>query len=172
MAALATHSRSRGRGGFTILELLLSLVAVAALATLAIPFHFDSADVSLENAAIQLAADLRMAQNRAAYLGRAVTLEFDADGHGYRMVEQVSRGPRVELVRRYDADGVFEGVRVRSAAFGSEGALARFGTRGSALSGGRVQLALHDEVRTLSLQADTGRLAIEDSSSGWVDDGL
>jgi prepilin-type N-terminal cleavage/methylation domain-containing protein len=172
MSAPARLRPSLGRRGFTIVELLLALLALAAIVSLAIPMYFDQPEISLENAAVQLAEDLRVAQNRAAYLGRVVTVEFDDDGHGYRTIESALSGPRASKARRYDADGVFEGVWIRAAEFGADGPKLRFDPRGRAVTGGRVELVFRGESRHLALEQGSGRISIEDSTSGWVDDGL
>ena len=72
-------SRPRRRG-FTIPELMIAVVAIAVVAGIAIPMHFGRSEVTLENAAILLARDLRAAQNNAAYMGRTMTISFDEEG--------------------------------------------------------------------------------------------
>ena len=56
----------RRRRGFTILELLAVVLLISMVAAVTIPAFFQDANVTLENASILLARDLRAAQNRSA----------------------------------------------------------------------------------------------------------
>lgn len=164
------------RAAFTILELMIAVVAIAIVAGIAIPLHFGRAEVTLENACILLARDLRAAQNNAAYSGRKMTVVFDEDGGGYRVVDDhgsVVEHPRTNgpFERRYDYDGVFRGVYVRMVELGEDRALT-YDQRGFALEQGRVVLAYDRDTRELVISRDTGDVNILDSSSGWVDKGL
>jgi len=161
------------RRGFTILELVLALTMVSAVATLAIPAYFDRGDVTLENAAVLLARDIRAAQNRSAYLGEPARIEFYADGAGYRATTwkgRIIHNPRTEepFVRDYSQDGVFEGVLFLEVEMGDEGLL-RFDARGRALDGGSVVLGYGSDRRTLLIESGTGKISILGSTSGWID---
>jgi type IV fimbrial biogenesis protein FimT len=163
----------RERSGFTILELVLALTLIAVVAAVAIPSYFQRSDVTLENACVLLARDLRGAQNRAAYLGRATRVEFLADGDGYRATEaggRTVRDPRSEepFERRYSADGVFEGVVVVDVRFGG-GRTVLYDERGSAVLGGEITLAFGPDTRTLVVEPLTGLVTIVGSTSGWSD---
>ena len=105
------------RRGFTILELLLVLIFVSTVAALAIPAFFSRPSITLENASVLLARDLRTAQNRSAYLAEESRMEFLRDGSGYRVTDlsgEVVRNPRTgeDFERIYPSDGVFRGVTV------------------------------------------------------------
>ncbi len=161
------------RRGFTILELVLALTLVSVVASVAIPAYFDRGDVTLENAAVLLARDMRAAQNRSAYLGEPSRIEFYADGTGYRATTwkgRIIRNPRTEeaFVRDYSQDGVFEGVRFHEVDMGDEGLL-RFDGRGRALDTGTVVLGYGVERRTLLIEEGTGKIRILGSTSGWND---
>ena len=166
----------RGRRGFTIFELLVALAILSIVAALAVPAYFDRHEVTLENAATQLARDLRATQNRAAYLGTAAELAFLDDGDGYRILEGTDSPfgsePREHHLRRYSRDGVFEGVRIERVELGAEQRAVAFDPRGRALHGGRITLGFDGETRTVAIQRGTGLISIADSSSGWRDDGL
>lgn len=164
------------RAGFTIPELLLAVVAIAIVAGIAIPMHFGRADVTLENACILLAEDLRAAQNTAAYRGQAMSVVFDEDGGGYRVVDEhgsVVQHPRTDLpfIRRYDRDGVFEGVHVRLVDLGDDRTLV-YDSRGFALEAGRLSLAFDGALRDVLVARDTGDVDLVGSTSGWSDGGL
>ncbi len=159
--------------GFTILELILALLLVSIIATLAIPMYFKNDEVTLENAAVLLARDLRATQNRSAYMGRAARVEFLEDGDGYQVLDadgNLTRNPRTDqpFVRRYSSDGVFEGVRIVEIEVGDDLFL-DYGSKGYATEEARLVLAFHGEVRVLLVERRSGRIRIMGSTSGWRD---
>ncbi|MEX1024646.1 MAG: type II secretion system protein [Planctomycetota bacterium] len=162
---------SRACAAFTLLELVVAIVGLSFTAAYAISFYFRAPDVTLENAAILLAQDLRVAQNRAAYLGEPGILELDVAG--YRLVDERGRvvlHPRTQLpfVRTWSADAVFEGVELAGADFAGDTRL-EFDGLGAALEGGHVTLAYGGDQRTLLISRGSGRVSIPDSTSGWLD---
>ena len=52
--------------GFTLLELLIALIAISVIAAVAIPAYFSRSDVTLENAAVLLARRARRRATEAA----------------------------------------------------------------------------------------------------------
>ena len=80
---LVPTDRASSRGAFTILELLVLLAVLSAVASLGIPAYFSRPAVTLDSAAKLLAKDLREVQNRAALYEEALMIRFDEDGHGY-----------------------------------------------------------------------------------------
>lgn len=119
------HERHAAKRGFTLLELLLALVATTLVAALAISFHFGRPEVSLSSAAELLADDLRLLQSRAISQGRPATLSFAQDGRGWVALPPDDALP----ARRLDSDAVFEGVRFEEASVPG-GGLLRFDARG------------------------------------------
>ena len=61
------------------------MAVISLVAGMAVPLYFERGEVTLENAAIQMAHDLRSAQNRAAFLGRSTSVEFLPEGAGYEL---------------------------------------------------------------------------------------
>lgn len=169
--------RTSLRAGFSLLELVIALTLVSIVASLAIPFYFERSVITLENAAVQLCRDLRAAQNRAAYLGITATVEFREDGTGYEVLGEGRTplpGPHgsPEFVREYTRDGVFEGVRILDLELNSDQRRIRYGPQGTAVEGGTITIEFQGDTRTVSVRRGNGLLAILDSSSGWLDDGL
>lgn len=161
--------------GFTLLELLVALVLISLLAAIAIPVYFGRGEVTLENAAILLAKDLRAAQNRSAFLSETTMVEPLAHGDGYRIMD--SDGLPVDnplnqlpFERRYSVDGVFRGVVVSAFELGPDGRLA-FDERGMASESGHFTLRYGDDERTVLITAPHGQIQVLGSTSGWIDRG-
>ncbi|TAJ07497.1 MAG: prepilin-type N-terminal cleavage/methylation domain-containing protein [Planctomycetota bacterium] len=165
------------RAGFSLLELLIALLAIALVAALAIPAWFSRHEVSLESAVQLLARDVRGTQNQAAWLDHPLAITFQPDGSGWRVVrfDPVVPAPldQGEMVseRVLSADAVFEGVRIDKVELGPERAL-RFDRFGQSLDFGSVTLEYAGERRTLLIDKGSGRLRIAGSTSEWTDPGL
>jgi hypothetical protein len=160
--------------GISLGGVIASLAGIALLAGVAIPTFFARHAVTLDNAAILLARDLRTVQNRAAHLGQATSLRFDL--HGWRAFDaqgrpltRFSSGDAIE--RRLDADAVFEGVTVESLDFG-EGARIHFDAHGRPDRGGSLEVVYRGERRRVRVSQGDGRVRIEGLRRRWIDDGL
>ena len=169
----STASPAR-RAGVSLGGVIASLAVVALVAGVAIPTFFARHGVTLDNAAILLARDLRSVQNRAAHLGQPTTLRFDT--HGWRAFDvhdrPLTRFASEELIeRRLDADAVFEGVTLESLAFGGDDAV-RFDAAGRPDVGGSLEIVYRGEHRRLQLAPADGRVAIEGLERAWTDEGL
>jgi len=162
------------RRGIDLGGVIASLAAVALLAGLVIPAFFGRGAVTLDNAAVLLARDLRSAQNRAAHLGQPTSMRFDA--HGWwaldargAPLERFSSNERIE--RRLDVDAVFEGVQLEEIEFGPE-AEVHFDPSGRPDRGGTLQVVYEGERRTLRLSPTDGRITIDRLEREWIDTGL
>ena len=165
----------RDRHGFTILELLIALVGASVLAATVIRVYFAQPSVTLENAAVLLARDLRAAQNRSAYLAEPCRFELFANGDGYQVTDLEGNllvNPRTQrgFERIYSIDGVFRGVVMSEVLAGPDGVLV-YDARGLAVDPGRFTLTFQDETRVVHVAKGSGNVLIEGSTSGWVDRG-
>ncbi len=165
----------RRRRGFTILELLAVVLLISMVAAVTIPAFFQDANVTLENASILLARDLRAAQNRSAYLAEPCTFIFFRNGDGYEVRDdggEVIVNPRIgrDFERRYSVDGVFRGVRILQVEAGPDRAIT-YDEHGRALEAARVTLAFGADRRVVVVAKGTGKLEIIGSSTGWRDRG-
>lgn len=168
------HRRSPSpRGGFTIIHLLVVLTVLSFLAAFTIRTYFSNAEVTLENAAILLAKDVRAAQHRSIFLNETSLFAFLEDGEGYRVSDgrgNLAINPVTDepFQRRYPEDGVFHGVRIVAVQAGPDGVL-RIDNHGTPQSALRVTLEYHGDHRTVVLDPTRGELSIEGSTSGWKD---
>ena len=163
------------KGGFTLLELLIALVLISVIAALAIPAYFGRSEITLENAAILLAKDLRAAQNRSAFMAEETIVELLEDGDGYRMVDSLGKpvdNPRDNMAfeRRYSIDAVFRGVSIVADDLGSNGRLS-FNERGEPDEPMQLTLRFGDDERTVRVEPPYGEIHLIGSTSGWVDNG-
>jgi hypothetical protein len=161
--------------GFSLIELFVSLAMVAIVAAFVVHEWFDRSEVTLENAAVLMARDLRSAQDRGAYFGEPVRFSFLAEGDGYEALDETGRviqHPRTGLPfeRRYSESGVFRGVFVVEVRFGADRSV-DFDQDGRALESGEVTLAFGSDRRTIRLEKLSGRLTIVGSTSDWYDAG-
>jgi hypothetical protein len=137
-------------------------------------WYFSHAEVTLENAAILLARDVRAAQHRSIFLGERSLFVFLSDGSGYSVLGadgDPAHNPQTEepFLRVYSDDGVFNGVSVLAADAGGDRTLEIDG-RGLPLEDLAVTLGYHDERREILLDRTTSAITIVGSTSGWVDD--
>jgi hypothetical protein len=144
---------------------LLVLIVIALTATASISAFFSRPDVTLDNAARLLVDDLLYAQSRAALTGTEVVVVFATDGRGYQVtmpgagatstLDEDARG------RRYDADAVFEGVRIQSVQFENPSRV-EFNPHGEAVEDGCVELSYESDVRTVRVERGRGLVYIPD----------
>jgi prepilin-type N-terminal cleavage/methylation domain-containing protein len=170
------HAHGRlARCGFTLLELLLSLGLIAVVATFAISAFFSQSDMTLHNALELLSDDMHEMQARSSSLQIPVAILFDEDGGGYRSLDLGTADPaRANLfppvARRYEADAVFEGVRIRRLELGGSDRIV-FDEGGHKPLAGTVVIGYRTEARVLQLRADRGFTCLPDSppTRGWLD---
>ncbi len=143
----------QSRRAFTILELVLTLLLMAASAAVAIQLYFGQSTVTLQRAAELLGEDLSIARQLAAAHESLVHIHFDETG--YKVTDSSGRAllhPRTgrEFIRDYSRDAVFEGVELdlfRTSA----GKPLLFQPNGLPNSGGEVYLSMGNDTRHVYL---------------------
>lgn len=174
-AGVSPGSARARRSGFSILELAIVLALLTVAAAIAIPLFYGRASITLDNAAILLARDLRAAQNAAVFRERDIVLQFLPDGDGYRVYDEFGvmlPNPTGggEFRRKYSQDGVFEGVELEFLEVAPNRSV-HFTPDGLALHGVELHLRFEGERRKLSLEPTTGLVTIEGLRRSWHDDG-
>ena len=173
MIEMNKATKREGPRAFALLHFASFLALSTLIAAIAIPAWFSQGDVTLERAAILLARDLRAVQNHAVISGENIHLDFLPEGDGYQALNS-SGAPVVlfndglPLARRYNEDGVFQGVRVHSTSFIGEEPLT-YDPNGFALTGGQIVLSLGEEQVVLYISEESGWVAIDGLSRPWRD---
>jgi hypothetical protein len=173
---VSARSGSSAVRAFTILELLLVLAVVTFTAAISIWAYFSRPEVTLDNAALLLARDMRIAQNRALLLRHPVYLVFYKEGDGYRVVDDlqessIARQGYERIERRFSRDAIFEGVKILRVGLGSNDCIA-FPSDGGPMPSGRLMLSYGNETRALEIEDGTGRILLSDHSTALSGSGL
>lgn len=163
--SLTLDGGTRPKGGFTILELIVLLVALTVVASVGIPAYFGRPSVTLEGAASLLAKDLREVQSRAALYEEELWLRFDEDGTGYRVTDR-SGEPLVSpygvgpYLRDYPIDAVFRGVNIANVTPAEPGSVV-FSPEGMPRDSVSVIVEYQGEQREVTIRERSGMIAIE-----------
>ena len=161
------------RRGFTVLELLVTLLVLSLVAATAIRSYFARADVTLENAAILLAYDLRAVQHRSTYTGETSHLHFPPDGDSYHVLDAAGKmvlNPQTSdpFERVYSRDGVFRGVQIIEVDAGGDRTL-DYDSHGWPVEDLVVTLAFAGDTRVVQFERGTAKLTLVGSTSGWIE---
>ena len=158
-----------------IVGLAAILISIAFSATVAIPAFFARPEVSLDNAAVLMAQDLRSVQNHAVIRGEDMLVVFHPLGDGYRAitaggVPMANPAGGGDFDRRYSVDAVFERVQIRSVDAEPDEWL-RYGADGFCYTDATIVIGYRDEVRTLRVASGTGRIEVDGLRRAWRDTG-
>ena len=142
-------SRANQATGISLVHLALVMSTVCTLACAGIMSWFSRSDVTLMNAAQLLVDDLQQVQDTAAFERRNLSVRFLEDGQGYEALDEegkhlpatIGAGP---FLRRYGADGVFDGVKIESLDLGASDSIT-FTPTGETLQQGQIVLLYRGE---------------------------
>jgi prepilin-type N-terminal cleavage/methylation domain-containing protein len=165
-AASITRPVARAARGFSLIELLVAVAIIAVLsAVAAFPSSVDSATADLDLAEVQVRDAFATAQTIAYSLGEPCGVSFDTAHERFAVVRfngDAAKDPLTHGDYEIDFRQIEQprGVGISSAAFGATGGAGIFDGQGVPVSGGTVVLVKGDLVRTLTLDAATGKLVV------------
>lgn len=149
--------------GFTLIELVITIVLLAILATFAVsPFSFDTTRLDL--AEDKLVSDIEYAKRMAMTKGTTHGIFFEPALERYTVFEESAATPVIDPAQRsrdliidYAVESSFEGVVLVSAAFGGSQTL-QFSGEGAPLNAGNVVIAFGPQSRTITVSPNTGKV--------------
>ena len=150
------------RRGFTIVELMVAIMVVTLTAAVSMWAYFARPEVTLDNAALLLVRDMRIAQARAALLHAPVTVVFNLDGDGYKVVDGMEdmANPRYlpeRIDRSYSRDAVFEGVSILPLGLAARGKIV-FEPEHTDPASGSITLSYGRATRIVEIEPGSGRV--------------
>lgn len=159
-----THSDAQHRRrAFTYLELILVIAILGIVAGIAVPrFGNFIARRRVDAAATRIATDLALARREAKFSSSTLTVSFNVGADSYTLVgmddpDHAGREYAVPLTEEpYNAS-------ITSADFGGDFEVI-FDGYGVPDSGGTLVVAVGSYRKTLTLNADTGRVTVSDVS--------
>jgi general secretion pathway protein H len=142
--------------GFTLIELMVVLAILGMTLVLFTSYRpIGSAALSADGAAVQLAADLRLARSQAIASNQPVVVSVDLPGHQYRIgtggFRRLPPELRVELLTIANER---ESERVADIRFNPDGST----------TGGRIVLANNQRQIRIGIDWLTGRVSIANGS--------
>jgi prepilin-type N-terminal cleavage/methylation domain-containing protein len=147
------------RRGTTLLEMLVVVAVLAAVAAIAVPLVTDRSGARLAAAETLLRDDLEQARHLTmADPQRAVILTLDADGRGWRLLDATDRTP-IERIDRTPwtvrlGEGAAEGLAGVSVTRDDDpnARTLRFDVDGTAILDAPARYSLHDGTRDRSIE--------------------
>lgn len=143
--------------GFTLAEAVLVVAIVAILGALLSPRYAGTVTrFKAEGAARRVSADLALAQRHARMNGAARRVVFDPVTHGYTLIG-VPDPENAAVDYAIDLSDETYNARLTAVELGGDAEI-RFDGYGMPDSGGTVTLSVGTEARTVTVDADTGRV--------------
>ena len=159
--------RTRNSGGFTLIELVVTITIAAIIAVTAVPAFMNMGNTRLWRASSELAEHIKMARSLAMATRRRTWIRFNTAGESYEMFiehpDQPGRASRIAVTHPVTGassfvvsldQGEFEGVVISSARFGlGRSREIEFDWLGRPLNGWGIPLFLRDGTVVLSAGA-------------------
>ncbi len=166
----STARKQSSPTGFTILEMLIVLLIAGILATLAIPRFAVFYSLKLDAGMKKVTSDIRYAQQMAIARHGNCRIVFNPAGDTYTAQEQVVvngswdgiKDPftQANLAVNFQTDPQYKGIDILNANFNSSNTL-QFDWQGIPQSGGNVTFNCRGNVRTVSVEQNTGRVKVQ-----------
>jgi len=156
-------SPRRAQRGFTLVELLITVVVLGIMAGVATMSAADGTAQRLELAVMQVQDTVERARALAISNRMAHGVVFDVnndrltiiDADGNMAVDPLTRAP---YLVEFSSPGQPKGIDIKAAAFGDAESTALFDAQGVPVEGGAVLLESGPRKQTLTLDAATGRI--------------
>ncbi len=144
---VAGHGRASGRGGFTLIEIIVVVIIMAIIAATAVGVSSNSAWTRVTEAGRRLLSDLSFAQNVAVTQQRTVYAIFDTTNQRYTVAYTQTPSAAADYVRDPSTGGNFvaqfgnsgttglAGVSLRPLGLGSGNKVLAFDVLGQPLVG-------------------------------------
>ncbi len=166
---LSRRAAIRSRRGISLLSLLLTILGIGLTVAVVVPRFFTKTNVTLDNAAVVFAKDLRAAQQRSSFVHQPSRFEVRSDG--YRVVDATG-----ELVLRYGSQEKFErsfgplsvhaGVEIVAMDLGADSAI-DIDAVGLATESGSLTLRFQGRERRITFRPGRGLIDIEGLDRDW-----
>ena len=147
-------------GAFSLIEMVMVLVIMGALASIAIPRHSNAlVHYQAKAAAKRLAVDLQYARRHAIHTNASQTVSFDTTANSYELdgIQDLDVSTAPYIVRLSESP---YRSRMLSADFGGDAQVV-FDIYGVPDSGGQVVVASGDWQKTITLDAETGAVTVQ-----------
>jgi len=169
--------RAGSSGGFTLIELIVTMTIAAIVAVTAVPAFLNMNNARLSRASSELAEHIKMARSLAMATRRRTWIRFNTAGESYEMFiehpDQPGRASRIAVTHPVTGassfvvaldQGEFSGVQISSASFGGQVEI-EFDWVGRPLNGSGTQLASDG---TVVLTADRSQTVRVTAGTGMV----
>ncbi len=158
---LATTSHTRRTAGFTLAEIMVSIVVMALLAVIALPASAVSDKHRLDMLQLQLQDAVDHSQSIAYHTGQKAGVLVNIPGQWFAVVNELGVPFEDPLTKRsyvikLNAPGQEQGVEVETCLFGFGRPLILFNDKGQLIYPGEMRLTSGDTVRQLEMNTATG----------------
>jgi prepilin-type N-terminal cleavage/methylation domain-containing protein len=169
MASARSNPRP-GRGGYTLVEVLIVVTIIGIATAVVVPQMLTAGTLGVQAAARIVVADMLFAQNEAIARQRPVSIVFDQDNERYSLLDDTGailsvrwkNGTANNYVVDFTTDSRFQGVVIASANFGAGNQALVFDALGGPSSGGTVEIEFQNTRYRVTVAAFTGRVTVQE----------